>query len=216
MQYKKSNLPEEVKVYLREIIRSEALTDAFYDCDIEIYDEDQVQEFEEDEELLLELTGPGEFTYKSIKPFAGDGSGALWVVVDDSRIGYIGTEGECGIVARNIHEFMNIASAWGGYLADYWHEEVLASREAFYNTMNDPDRLEDYDGWKEQEKVFKKFREKHGFTKEIYEMAVAGITVTPFFIIKATDDEYVDTNALISNQDGQESLEKLIKRLGNN
>ena len=45
-----------------------------------------------------------------MKPFAREGTGALWTLLNDELVGYIGTEGECGIVARNIDEFMNIVS----------------------------------------------------------------------------------------------------------
>lgn len=38
---------------------------------------------------------------------------------------------------------------------------------------------------------------KHGFTTKIYDMAVKVMTVTPSFVVKATDDEYVDSEPLI-------------------
>ena len=210
MLYDNTNLPEDVKMYLREIYEDEELNDVFYDCDIEIYDEDQVKGLEE-EHWLEDLMGPGEPSYNNLKPFARDGSGALWIVIDDRLIGYIGTEGECGTVARNIHEFMNIVSVWGGYICDYWKEDVLASREAFYSVMDDPDRLEEYENIEKHKKVFKGFIERHGFVREIYEMAAKGMTVSPFFVVKATTDEYVDSEALISDFDGQETLDKLKK-----
>ena len=183
MNYDTTNLPEEVQKYLAEIYNDEELRDVFYDCDIEIYDEDWIKDIEEDEAWLEDLMGPGESSYSNLKPFGRDGTGALWVVIDDSMIGYIGTEGQCGIVARNIHEFMNIASMWGGYLSDYWDEDILASREAFYGTMNNPERLEQYENIERNRRVFEGFIERHGFTKEIYEMAVGGITVEPLFIV---------------------------------
>ena len=213
MLYDNTNLPDDVKMYLREIYDDQELNDVFYDCDIEIYDEDWIRDIEEDEAWLEEMMGPGEPSYTNLKPFGRAGSGALWVLIDDKMIGYIGTEGECGIVSRDIHEFMNIVSAWGGYLSDYWDEEVLISREAFYSTMNDPERLDGYDNMERNKNVFKKFAEKHGFTEEIYEMAVAGITVEPFLVVKATSDEYVDSDSLISPLEGQERLEDLIKHV---
>jgi hypothetical protein len=213
MNYDNTSLPEEVQKYLAEIYNDEELRDVFYDCDIEIYDEDWIKDIEEDDAWLEELMGPGESSYSNLKPFGRDGTGALWVVIDDRMIGYIGTEGQCGIVARNIHEFMNIASVWGGYLCDYWDEDILASRDAFYDTMNNPERLEQYENIERNRRVFEGFIKRHGFTKEIYEMAVGGITVEPLFIVKATTDEYVDSESLISPLDGQNKLEDLIKRL---
>ena len=152
--------------------------------------------------------GPGESSYDDLKPFARDGSGALWVVIDDVLIGYIGTEGECGIVAKSIDEFMNIV-AMGRYISDYCSLDILKSEEAFLDNLDDPDE--------DKETVFDRFIEKHGFTKdphELYEMIIQGLTVRPFFEIKATNDDYVDSYSILGSDDGQESLEKLIKMLG--
>jgi hypothetical protein len=57
---------------------------------------------------------------------------------------------------------------WGGYLDDYWDEEVLENSESFYETMNDSDRLEDYDDIKKDRRIFKKF------IKEIKITAIVG------------------------------------------
>ncbi|MBQ6229890.1 MAG: hypothetical protein IJJ74_02100 [Eubacterium sp.] len=196
-RYDHTNLPQDVRDYLAEIYNDEDLKDAFYNADIEIYDEKWVKDLEDDDSWFEELMGPGESTYENIKPFAREGAGGMWVVLNDELIGYIGSEGECGIVARSIHEFMNIVSVWGGYLDEYWDEDVLESSESFYETMNDSDRLEDYDDIKRDKRVFKKFIKKHGFTTKIYDMAVKGMKVTPSFVVKATDDEYVDSEPLI-------------------
>ncbi|MBQ3664925.1 MAG: hypothetical protein II919_02315 [Lachnospiraceae bacterium] len=75
--YENTNLPENVIMYLREIYNDEQLHDAFFDCDVEIYDEEWVKEFEENETWLEELMGSGESNYKNLKPFARDGSGGL-------------------------------------------------------------------------------------------------------------------------------------------
>ena len=213
VKYSNTKLPKAVQDYLEEIYNDEDLKDAFYNADIEIYDEAWVKDLEDDDSWFEEMMGPGESTYENIKPFARDGSGALWVVLNDELIGYIGTEGECGIVAGNIHEFMNIVSVWGGYLDDYWDKDVLESSESFYETMNDPDRLEDYDDIKRDKRVFRKFIKKHGFTSKIYDMAVRGVTVTPYFVVKATNEDYVDSYSILGSDDGQEALESLIEML---
>ena len=208
MNYDNTGLPENVKKYLEEIYNDEELRDAFYGCDIEIYDEDWVRDLEEDDSWLEDLMGPGESSYGDIIPFARDGSGALWVVLDDVLIGYIGTEGECGIVAGNIDEFMNIA-AMGRYISDYCSTDILRSEEDFLDSLEDPDE--------NNAEVFERFIEKHGFTTdphELYEMIVRGVTVRPFFEIRATDDEYCDSYSILGSDDGQESLEELIEILG--
>ena len=211
MKYGNTNLPENVRAFLDEIIDDEELCDAFYSSDVEIYDEDWVKDLEENFQQEFEsLMGPGESSYKSIKAFARDATGALWVVLDDELIGYIGTEGECGIVSRNINEFMNIIAALKGssVLRDFLDVDTLKSEEAFIDAYNESEEDDETD----YNEVFDKFINKHGFThdlKTIYEYIVKGLTVQPFFQVIATDDDYVDS-ASVLGLDGQEQLEALI------
>ena len=214
MKYGNTNLPENVRAFLEEIIDDEELCDAFYSSDVEIYDEDWVKDLEENfRQEFEDLMGPGESSYKSIKAFARDATGALWVVLDDELIGYIGTEGECGIVSRNINEFMNIIAALKGssLLVDFWDVDTLKSEEAFIDAYNESEEDDETD----YNEVFDKFINKHGFThdlKTIYEYIVKGLTVKPFFQVIATDDDYVDS-ASVLGLDGQEQLEALIDAL---
>ena len=211
MRYEKTSLPENIRKYLEEIYNDDELRDAFYDCDVEIYDEDWIKDLENDDSWLEDLMGPGESSYDDLKPFARDGSGALWVVIDDVLIGYIGTEGECGIVARNVDEFMNII-AMGRYVSDYCSADLLKSEDAFLDGLAG---LEDYNA--DNKEVIERFIKKHGFTRDprkLYKMIVQGLTVRPFFEIKATDDDYGDSYSLLGCDDGQNSLEQLIKLLG--
>ena len=214
MKYGNTNLPENVRAFLEEIIDDEELCDAFYSSDVEIYDEDWVKDLEENfRQEFEELMGPGDSSYKNIKAFARDGTGALWVVLDDELIGYIGTEGECGIVSRNINEFMNIIAALKGssLLFDFWDVDTLKSEEAIIDAYNESEEDDETD----YNEVFDKFINKHGFThdlKTIYEYIVKGLTVQPFFQVIATDDDYVDS-ASVLGLDGQEQLEALIDAL---
>ena len=211
MNFNKTKLPENVKAYLEEICTDEELFDAFYDCDVEIMYEDAILDMEEDTSWLDDLMGPEESresVYEDIKPFATDATGAVWVVLNDELIGYIGTEGECGIVAKNIDDFMNITAIGNrcpDYLVDY-----LKSEEDFLKAYS---KTED----DENKEVFDRFIDKHGFTrdpKELYKMIIAGLTVKPFFEFKATDDEYCDSYSILGSDDGQEALERLIELLG--
>ena len=210
MKYDKTSLPNRVKEYLEEIYNDEELSDAFYDCDVEILDEACITDMEEDGSWLDDLMGPSESresVYENIKPFAMDGTGAVWVVLNNELIGYIGTEGECGIVAGNIDEFMNII-AFGRYFSDYSIENLKSEEDfvsSFFESEND-----------EHREVFEKFIEKHGFTrdpKKLYKMIIAGLTHKPFFEFKSTDDDYCDSYSILGSDDGQEALEKLIDLL---
>ena len=215
MKYDNTNLPENIRAFLEEIINDEKLCYAFYSRDVEIYDEAWVKDLEDNfQQEFEDLMGPGDSSYKNIKAFARDGTGALWVVLDDELIGYIGTEGECGIVSRNINEFMNIIAALKGssLLADFWDLDTLSSEEAFTEAYEESDDEDETD----YSEVLDKFIGKHGFTKDpkkLYEYVVKGITVEPFFQVIATEDEYVDSSSLLG--DDQEQLEALIDTLNN-
>lgn len=214
MKYDNTSLPENVRAFLEEIIDDEELCDAFYSSDVEIYDEDWVKDLEDNFQQEFEsLMGPGDSSYKSIKAFARDATGALWVILDDELIGYIGTEGQCGIVSRNINEFMNIIAALKGssLLVDFWDVDTLKSEEAFIDAYNESEEDDETD----YNEVFDKFINKHGFThdlKTIYEYIVKGLTVKPFFQVIATDDDYGDSDSVLG-LGGQEQLEALIDAL---
>ena len=206
--YNNTALPQNVRDYLEEIYNDPDLKEAFYfDCDIEIYDEAGVKDMEEDTSWFDDMMGPGECSYKNIKPFARDGVGGLWAVLDDEKIGYIGTEGECGIIARNINEFMNILAVYRGYIGDLCGVDILKSEEAFLKVFKE-ERDSDYN------KEFNGFIRKHHFTKNpkrIYEYIIKGVTTKPFFQVTATGDEYVDSRSILGGGGGQEMLESLIK-----
>lgn len=208
-KFNNTDLPKDVQDFLEEIYNDEDLKDAFFDCDIEIYDEAWVKDLEEDDSWFEDLMGSGESSYKNIKPFARDGLGGLWVVLDDEMIGYIGTEGECGILARNINEFMNIVAVQRGYIDDFCNADILKSVDAFIEEYEEP-RDSDYN------REFNRFIKKHGFTKDlkkIYEYIIKGVTIKPFFQVVATDDEYEDSYSILGSDDGQEALKSLIEML---
>lgn len=203
MKYENNNLPDILNDYLEEIYNNEELRDAFYDIDIEIYDSEWLDDLLKEADWKDDFLTGGEPNY-DVKPFARSGDGGLWVVLNDQMIGYMGTEGECGIVARNVNEFMNIAVMCKGC---FFGMTEIKNEESFINAVN----MENEEF--EPHKVFDEFIEKHGFeknVKEIYKIVKLGLTVKPFFVIKATDDEYVDSYSLLGADDGQDTLEYFI------
>lgn len=200
MLFSDINLPEKLSQYLEEIYGDLSLRDAFYSCDIDIYSPESLLELISDKSLWLE---PGEPNYE-IKPFAGSADGGFWVVLNDEYIGYIGSEGECGIVARNVDEFMNIIA-----VCKFLDLRVssLKNEESFIESIDEANEEFEY------QEVFDRFIEKHKFEKDIstaYKLLKLGLTVKPFFEIKATDDEYCDSYSLLGADDGQQALEKFI------
>ena len=201
MLFSDINLPKKLGEYLDEIYADEELKDAFYYSDVDMIGPESIVELMEDESLWLE---PGEANYE-MKPFAVSGDGGTWVILNDEYIGYVGSYGECGIVARNIDEFMNtmaVCKIMTFRIDDLKDEESFRkSIDIAYEEHGNPS-------------LYDKFIKKHGFETDIskvYEMVKLGYTVKPFFIIKAIDEEYCDSNSLFS-LDGQEALEEFIEK----
>lgn len=195
------NLPKKLSEYLDEIYADEELKDAFYYSDVDILGLESIVELMEDESLWLE---PGEPNYE-MKPFAVSGDGGTWVILNDEHIGYVGSEGECGIVARNVDEFMNAIAVCK---LMYFRMDDLKNEENFRKSIDVA--CEEY----KNPLLYDKFIEKHGFETDIskvYEMVKLGYTVKPFFEIKAIDEDYCDSYSLFS-LDGQEALEEFTEK----
>ena len=205
MSYDETNLPRKVVKYLDEINSDKNLKEAFYYCDVDIYDVNEIIKFQEDQLWFEDMCGPGEPNY-DIKPFARDASGGLWVVLNNEKIGYIGTEGECGIVARNIDEFMNVVSTLkSGFISE------LSDEKSFYKIFEEQNKEYKSSG------VLSSFIEKNCFEKDpskIYHILKLGMTAKPFFLIKGKEG-YLDSYSLFGLDDGQKSLEKFIKNYCN-
>ncbi len=202
MLFSDIDLPKNLSQYLDEIYGDADLKDAFYDCDIDIFSPESIAELISEDNCLDELM-QGESNYE-IKPFAGTADGGYWVILNDEFIGYIGSEGECGIVARNVDEFMNIIAVckWLDFRLS-----ALKNEESFRKSVNEANEEVGH------QEVFDRFIERHSFVNDIgkaYNLLKLGLTVQPFFEIKATDDEYCDSYSLLGADDGQEALEEFI------
>lgn len=202
MLFSETGLPKKLSEYLEEICNDEEMKEAFCYSDVEILEPESIIELMEDESLWLE---PGEANYE-MKPFAISADGGTWVVLNDEYIGHIDSEGGCGIVARNVDEFMNMVAVCKIL---FFRVQDLKDEEGFREYIDES--LEEF----ENPEVYDRFIEKHGFESDIskvYEIAKLGHTVKPFFIIKAIDDDYCDSHSLFGLDD-QEDLEKLIKEI---
>lgn len=202
MQFSDTNLPKSLSRFLEEIYGDEDIKNAFCDCDIDIFSPESIAELISEGNCSDELM-QGESNYE-IKPFAGSADGGYWVVLNDEFVGYIGSEGECGIVARNVDEFMNIVAVckWLDFRVS-----ALSNKESFIKSVNDANEEVGH------QEVFSRFIERHSFVNDIekvYSLFKLGLTVQPFFEIRAIDDEYCDSYSLLGADDGQQALVEFI------
>lgn len=87
-------------------------------CDVEILPEFKVPE---DEFGHLTYNIPG-------VTFAVAGSGSEYILLEDGTIGYWGSEGACGRIADNLHDFFEFV-IYCPYWQDYLREEAYQDRE---------------------------------------------------------------------------------------
>lgn len=86
--------------FIKQIKNSEDLCD-YLSCECGV-------DFAEDDILcddLKSLIVCSECNY-DMEPFACDGSGGVFVLLNQSLIGYLNSEGQAGIIANNIKDFL--------------------------------------------------------------------------------------------------------------
>ena len=145
------------------------------------------------ETLLDNLNSLTEFTKSNynLEPFACDGTGGIYVILDNKKIGYIDSEGEAGIVANNLKDFFSIVANCG-YLSDYAKFKCLKDEKSFmdYFTKLEISREKD---------IIKKFIEDNSLyndPKKIYKIFKNAILTEPQLLLKATSEDYVDYEQL--------------------
>ena len=140
---------------------------------------------EEYDQLLDDLGFLMESTKSNynIEPFACDGSGGIYALLDNELVGYIDSEGQAGIVAKNIHDFFGILIHCG-CLEDFGKFGWLDSQSEF---------MEQYK--KCEESYIKEFSEEFELENEpqkIYHMFKDAVLTQPKLTITATSEDYED------------------------
>lgn len=150
------------------------------ECDVDFAEDDILWD------NLKSLLVCSECNY-NMEPFACDGSGGVFVFLNQSLIGYLDSEGQAGIIANNLQDFLSIILNCG-YISDWAKFDWLSDETTF---MSAYDELEI-----SREKACVK-----GFIKEndllyepvkIYHVFKEAISTKPQLMIKATSDGYVD------------------------
>lgn len=123
----------------------------------------------------------------SMEPFACDGSGGVFVFLNQSLIGYLDSEGQAGIIANNIQDFFSIILNCG-YVSDWAKFDWLSDENTFINAYNELAISRD----KPCVKRFIKENELEDEPIKIYNIFKEAVSIKPQLIIKATSDVYVD------------------------
>lgn len=143
------------------------------------FDVEEYDQLVDDLHFLMECS---EGNY-NIEPFACDGSGGIYAVLDNELVGYIDSEGQAGIVAKNVHDFFAILIHCG-CLEDFGKFGWLDSQSEF---------MEQYK--KCEEAYIKAFSEKFEFENDplkIYQMFRESVSTKPKLLITATSEKYED------------------------
>ena len=183
------NIGKDDKVFFEKVVENitnnDDLKEYFsVECDVD---------FVNKETLLDKLNSLTEFTKSNynLEPFACDGAGGIYVILNNKKIGYIDCEGEAGIVANNLKDFFSIVANCG-YLSDYAKFKCLKDEKSFMDYFTEFETSREKD-------VIKKFIEDNSLDndpKKIYKIFKNAILTEPKLLLKATSEDYVDYEQL--------------------
>ncbi len=155
------------------------------ECDFDLEDDKQL------EDDLYDLLEGGRCQFK-LTPFGCDGSGGVYVLTDDGRVGYIDSEGSAGFAAMSVRDFFSILLCCR-YLSD-WSDVDFDSVEDFMECVED--KSSPSKNYKERIAEFCCDCGLETDPEKIYEMFKKGVFSQPPLEIKAIDDDYEDYDPL--------------------
>lgn len=173
--------------FIKQIKNNEDLCD-YLSCECGV-------DFEEDDMLcddLKTLLECSECNYE-MEPFACDGSGGVFVLLNQSLIGYLNSEGQAGIIANNIKDFFSIILNCG-YISDWAKFDWLADENTFikvYSELELPRANVCV-------KLFVEENELESNPINVYNIFKKAVCTQPQLTIKAVSDDYVDYEQLFN------------------
>ena len=191
-----------IEYYKNEIKKNPKLGESIWvDCDFE---------FDNDTDVKRDILICGEESNYEIFPFGRKGDGSNYALLNGEQVAFISSEGECGIVARNVKEFFNIILTCK-YITYYFERGVFDNidnfKERFNMANNEAENLE----------IIASFIKSQDFetdVNKIYEMFLQGIITEPSLILQANSEEYEPWDDVFDTS--QEYIEELRKKQDNN
>lgn len=182
MNYTKEDGKKLLDYYRNEIEKIPLLEQCLIDgCDFFFDDETDVNK-----DILI----CGAESNYDIFPFAVAGDGSNYVLLNNEYVGYVSSEGDCGIIAKNVNDFYNLLFVCKN-VALYFRHGYFDNIDKFkenYECANDfaNKKVKNF-------KIFDEFASKHNFKtsiESIYEMFIEGIITEPSFILQADPKKY--------------------------
>lgn len=182
MDYTKTDGKELLDYYRNEIEKNPLLEQYLNDgCDFFFDDETDVNR-----DILI----CGEKSNYDIFPFAKTGDGSNYVLLNNEYVGYISSEGDCGIIAKNVNDFYNLLFVCKDvttYFRNGYFDSIDKFKENYEyanNFANEKTKIS---------KLFEEFSANHKFKTDIvsiYRMFIEGIITEPPLILQADPKEY--------------------------
>jgi len=191
------NIKEKLEFYREQIESNFELVQALQDnCDFE---------FDDDIDVENDILICGEKSNYRIYPFAKDSCGSIYVILDDCYVGFISSEGACGILASSIDEFFNFLFVLKN-LQLYFYSDVFDNLDSFDDKFREIN--EDIDN-----KIYEKIIQDNKFITDIgvlYEKLKTALIIEPSFILQADPTLYDQWDDLFYSE--QNYIDKLRKK----
>lgn len=184
--------------YRKQIESNEKLKTAFRnECDFNFRDDLDVKE-----DILI----CGEESNYQIYPFGKDSMGGVFCLLDDKYVGYISSEGGCGIIAKNVKEFFNlmaVCKTLSYYFNKGTFDNLLIFAQKYEEIVQDLTEEESLP-------LYDEFVKQNNFETEIpkiYKMFKEALITEPAFILQANPEEYMPWDDVFYTN--QEYIKKL-------
>lgn len=184
--------------YRKQIESNEKLKTAFRnECDFNFRDDLDVKE-----DILI----CGEESNYQIYPFGKDSMGGVFCLLDDKYVGYISSEGGCGIIAKNVKEFFNlmaVCKTLSYYFNKGTFDNLLIFAQKYEEIVQDLTEEESLP-------LYEEFIKQNNFETEIpkiYKMFKEALITEPAFILQANPEEYMPWDDVFYTN--QEYIKKL-------
>ena len=196
------NSSEMLKSFKNLILSNTELSNTLYrECEFQ---------FDDSIDIYNEILICGEKSNYNLTPFGKDTMGGVYCLLNNQYVGYITSEGGCGVIARNVKDFFNLLATCKN-LTSYLYNGVFDSINSFtkkYEEVNN----ELY----EHKALYDEFISYNGFivdVEKIFEMFKQGIVTEPSFVLEADPNKYKPWDDLFYT--GQQYIEKLRSNEGN-